>query len=102
MHKRKQRQHGFTLIELIVVIAVVGLLALLSVPKLIGYTQEAHQSRIVNDTKVMEGKVFEHLIKNDDKLPDDFTRLDDISNLETAKLENKLYTFKGLEIKKGG
>lgn len=37
----KSKNKGFTLVELIVVIALIGILSLMSVPYLVGYTQRA-------------------------------------------------------------
>lgn len=89
-------KRGFTLVELIVVIAIIGILVLLATPKFTGYTQEAHKANIINDIKVLENKIEEYLIKNNDNLPDDWTTLADNSVLEMAKSENKLYSIKGL------
>lgn len=86
---------AFTIIELIVVIAIIGILVLLATPKFIGYTEEIHRANILNDTKVMENKIEEYLIRNDDKLPSNFKEVD-TSVLEEAKVQNKLYNLKGL------
>lgn len=40
--RKREIKKGFTLIELIVVIAVLGILVLLAGPKLLGYTDKAH------------------------------------------------------------
>ena len=55
LHKRTKGDKGFTLIELIVVIAVLGVLATLIIPKVVGVKSEA-------ETKAMEAN--EKIIKN--------------------------------------
>lgn len=57
---------GFTLIELIVVIAVIGILVLLAMPKFLGYTEKSKVTVIRHDIKVAEGKMTEMLMHGDE------------------------------------
>lgn len=52
--KEIRNKKGFTLIELIVVIAVLGILVLLAAPKFLGYTQDANVATMKADAKVLE------------------------------------------------
>lgn len=52
--KEIRNKKGFTLIELIVVIAVLGILVLLAAPKFLGYTQDANVATMKTDAKVLE------------------------------------------------
>ena len=45
---------AFTIIELIVVVAILGILVLLAGPKLLGYVEKAELTRIQHDVTVME------------------------------------------------
>ena len=45
---------AFTIIELIVVVAILGILVMLAGPKLLGYVEKAELTRIQHDVKVME------------------------------------------------
>ena len=45
---------GFTLIELIVVMAVLAILVLLAAPKFLGHTKEAQFTKHINNAKVLE------------------------------------------------
>lgn len=56
---------AFTLIELIVVIAVIGILVLLAMPKFLGYTKDAKLVQIKNDVKTYETIIGAKLIQND-------------------------------------
>lgn len=49
----KNKQKGFTLIELIVVMAIVGVLVLLAAPRFIGYTKDANVTAMQQDMKVL-------------------------------------------------
>lgn len=60
---------GFTIIELIVVMAVIAILVLLAAPKFLGYTQRAQETQIRNDVKVVENMTDEYLMRMD-ILPD--------------------------------
>lgn len=56
---------GFTLIELIVVMAIIAILVLLAAPRFLNKTQQAKDTKITNDIKVVESLVEEYLIKHD-------------------------------------
>lgn len=62
----KKRKKGFTLIELIVVIAVLGILVLLAAPKFLGYVEEAKLAQIKNDSKAHESFIEVKRVNKDD------------------------------------
>lgn len=49
MQERRKRQGGFTLIELIIVMLVVGILAARLVPNFVGRSEDAKRSRAISD-----------------------------------------------------
>lgn len=70
--KQLKVKEGFTVIELIVVIAILGILVLLAMFAFNGYTEKARIAQIKNDVKVAEGVVAEYLMNNN-SLPDTWT-----------------------------
>lgn len=61
-----KNEKGFTIIELIFVIAVLAILVLLATPKFMGYTQEAKVTQIKNDIKAYENFVTVSQLEKDD------------------------------------
>ena len=86
----KTKKNGFTLIELIVVIAIIGVLAAILVPTMIGYVKKSKRAADVSSAKDIHTQVMD-LILTEDNLNDSFyydggnvssaiTKLDEISN----------------------
>ena len=53
----RQRRAGFTLIEIMIVVAIIGLLVTLALPSFMKSRKQAQGRRIVNDAKQMDGAV---------------------------------------------
>ena len=89
------KNKGFTLIELIVIIAVLAILVLLATPKFLNYTKDAKLTQIINDVKVTEGILEIYLIKNNDTLPPNGTSISSDA-IKTEVPKNKVFDTKGL------
>lgn len=92
--KKNNLTKGFTIIELIVVIAVLGILVLIAYPRFNNYLEKAELARIQNDIKTAENSLLSHLVDTDE-LPADWG---DVPTSELGELasESKLYNKKGL------
>ena len=89
----KLNREGFTIIELIVVVAILGILALLAGPRLLSYVEKAELTRIQHDVKVMETKMAEVLTQDNHK----FNEWDDNEkDLGSLVLRKKLFEKEGI------
>ena len=70
----KTHPAGFTLIELMIAIAIVGILASIAVPNYIKYKEKARFVVAVTDMKLIEKKIA-HFVVDNDELPDDLSEI---------------------------
>ena len=64
MQKRLNKK-GFTLIELIVVMAILAILVLLASPRFLGYTKDAKVTAMQQDAKVLSNAALQYNIKTE-------------------------------------
>jgi type IV pilus assembly protein PilA len=55
--KLSRRQQAFTLVEVMVIVALIGLLASLAVPAFVNQRKLSQGKRIVNDARVIDGAI---------------------------------------------
>ncbi len=75
LRKMMTNQKGFTLVELMVVIAILGILAAIAIPKLTSATDSAKLAKVQADLRTIGGAVAMYQAKNG-KLPDTLSVLE--------------------------
>ncbi len=62
--KVSQGRHGFTLVEIMIVVAIIALLASIAVPGFLRARKRSQASRIINDLRLIDGAVDMYAIEN--------------------------------------
>ncbi len=65
LYKQKQRRAGFTLVEIMIVVAIIALLAAIAVPGFVRARKRAQATRVVNDLRLIDAAVNQYAIEND-------------------------------------
>lgn len=64
MRSVNKKQAGFTLLEIMVVIVILGILASMVVPNLLGNKEEAERQKVVSDITTLEGAMEMYKLNN--------------------------------------
>jgi prepilin-type N-terminal cleavage/methylation domain-containing protein len=59
-----KRRQGFTLVEIMIVVAIIALLASIAVPGFLRARKRSQASRIINDLRLIDGAVDMYAIEN--------------------------------------
>ena len=57
-------RHGFTLVEIMIVVAIIALLASIAVPGFLRARKRSQASRIINDLRLIDGAIDMYAIEN--------------------------------------
>ncbi|MFL6528460.1 MAG: type II secretion system protein [Chthoniobacterales bacterium] len=61
---RSPRRGGFTLVEIMIVVAIIALLAAIAVPGFLRARKRSQASKIINDLRLIDGAVDQYAIEN--------------------------------------
>jgi general secretion pathway protein G len=64
MNKKKQHMSGFTLLEIMVVIVILGVLASMVIPNLLGNKEKADRQKVVSDIVALENALDMYKLDN--------------------------------------
>ena len=59
-----RRSHGFTLVEIMIVVAIIALLASIAVPGFLRARKRSQASRILNDLRLIDAAIDQYAIEN--------------------------------------
>ncbi len=64
LNKLNKRRGGFTLVEIMIVVAIIALLAAIAVPGFLRARKRAQASKILNDLRLVDSAVDQYAIEN--------------------------------------
>jgi prepilin-type N-terminal cleavage/methylation domain-containing protein len=64
LNKFNKRRGGFTLVEIMIVVAIIALLAAIAVPGFLRARKRSQASRIINDLRLIDSAVDQYAIEN--------------------------------------
>ena len=67
---RYRRRQGFTLVEIMIVVAIIALLASIAVPGFLRARKRSQASRIINDLRLIDSAIDQYAIENNKKTGD--------------------------------
>jgi general secretion pathway protein G len=73
--QNEQRRSGFTLVELLLVVCILGILAAVVVPNIMGHDEEARRTATRTSIKTLAGQVQVFAMRHNGKLPDSLDEL---------------------------
>lgn len=76
LRKLTTKRAGFTLVEIMIVVAIIALLAAIAVPGFLRARKRSQASKILNDLRMISGAVDQYAIENSKK-SDDQVNIDD-------------------------
>ncbi len=68
-HRKTRRRGGFTLLEVLLVLAILGVIAAIAVPQLLGRQQEAMIKATASSVKGLEDAVKLYAVEHDGRFP---------------------------------
>ena len=95
-----QKQAGFTLVEIMIVVAIIALLAAIAVPGFLRARKRSQASRIINDLRLVDSAVDQYAIENA-KLTGDAVEMGVIDRVIAVSGPDAMHWSKQLARKEG-
>ena len=76
MNRPNRKRRGFTLIEILIVVVILGILAAIVIPQFTNASQEATASAIRSQLQTIRGQIELYRVRNAGNLPAGFTGAD--------------------------
>jgi prepilin-type N-terminal cleavage/methylation domain-containing protein len=73
LNKLNKRRGGFTLVEIMIVVAIIALLAAIAVPGFLRARKRSQASKVLNDLRLIDSAVDQYAIENNKKAGDAIT-----------------------------
>src|ERR1700748_672622 len=73
MQIKRNRTHGFTLVEIMIVVAIIGLLAEIAVPNFVRARTTAQQNACINNLRQIDGAIQQWALENKKQSSDNVT-----------------------------
>jgi prepilin-type N-terminal cleavage/methylation domain-containing protein len=70
LNKLNKRRGGFTLVEIMIVVAIIALLAAIAVPGFLRARKRSQASKVLNDLRLIDSAVDQYAIENNKKALD--------------------------------
>jgi prepilin-type N-terminal cleavage/methylation domain-containing protein len=70
MKKQRMKHAGFTLVEIMIVVAIIALLAAIAVPGFLRARKRSQASKILNDLRMVDSAIDQYAIENGKKTGD--------------------------------
>ena len=77
-------EKGFTLVEILIVVVILGILAAIVIPQFTGASTEAKESSLMSDLQALRGQIELYKIQHNDNLPGTDSSGDFITAMTTA------------------
>ncbi len=65
--KRNNRKHGFTLVEIMIVVAIIGLLAAIAIPNFVRARTTSQKNACINNLRQIDGAIQQWALENQKK-----------------------------------
>jgi prepilin-type N-terminal cleavage/methylation domain-containing protein len=73
LQKIRKSRGGFTLVEIMIVVAIIALLAAIAVPGFLRSRKRSQATAILNDARIIDGAIDQYAIENNKKGSDTFS-----------------------------